>query len=216
MSLRDGTRHGCGPEGADALAALGCPAAPAAGPSGRSSGLPPRTSEVGVAVNPDRSAVALMFTPVVSQEQTAPGGPMIQGHTGGAGRCRWGTGWGVRWGTGLVLDAVVVGNTVGSRVGNGRGAAKEREHGLSRGLPWMMMSTVHLPDELVDRLAAEAARRGVSVDELAAETLAARFPQQHPDSGPRRHLAFVAFGASGQPRGGAQADELLAEGFGRD
>ena len=36
-------------------------------------------------------------------------------------------------------------------------------------LPWMIVSTVHLPDELVDRLAAEAARRGISVDELAAE-----------------------------------------------
>lgn len=80
----------------------------------------------------------------------------------------------------------------------------------------MIVSTVHLPDELVDRLTAEAARRGMSVDELAAETLAARFPEQHPEDGPRRHLAFVAFAASGQSRGGAEADELLAEGFGRD
>jgi hypothetical protein len=80
----------------------------------------------------------------------------------------------------------------------------------------MIMSTVHLPDELADRLAAEAARRGISVDELAAEALAARYPQQRPPSGPRRHLAFVAIGASGQTRGGAEADELLAEGFGRD
>ena len=80
----------------------------------------------------------------------------------------------------------------------------------------MMMSAVHIPDELVERLTAEAARRGMSVDELAVETLAARFPQEHRESGPRRHLAFVAFGASGQPRGGAEADELLGEGFGRD
>lgn len=78
------------------------------------------------------------------------------------------------------------------------------------------MSTVHLPDELADRLAAEAARRRISVDELAAETLAARFPQPQSESGPHRRLAFVAIGASGQTRGGAEADELLAEGFGRD
>ncbi len=80
----------------------------------------------------------------------------------------------------------------------------------------MVMSTVHLPDELVDRLAVEAARRGISVDALAAETLAAAFDQPVTPIGPRRRLAFVAIGASGQPRGGAEADELLAEGFGRD
>jgi plasmid stability protein len=80
----------------------------------------------------------------------------------------------------------------------------------------MVMSSVHLPDELVDRLAVEAARRGISVDALAAETLAAAFDQPGVPNGPRRHLAFVAIGASGQARGGAEADELLAEGFGRD
>ena len=80
----------------------------------------------------------------------------------------------------------------------------------------MTVSIVHLPDELVDRLAAEAARRGISVDELAAEALAARFPQERPSGDPRRQLAFVAIGASGHARGGAEADELLAEGFGRD
>ncbi len=89
-------------------------------------------------------------------------------------------------------------------------------------LTWVAMSSIHLPDELADRLAVEAVRRGISVDTLAAETLAAAFDQ--PDqsdqsvtsSGPRRRLAFVAIGASGQTRGGAEADELLAEGFGRD
>lgn len=79
------------------------------------------------------------------------------------------------------------------------------------------MSTVRLPDELVDRLTAEAARRGITVDELAAETLDAQFPPPPtPAARPRRHLAFVAIGASGKRRGGAAADELLAEGFGRD
>lgn len=78
------------------------------------------------------------------------------------------------------------------------------------------MPTVRLPDELVERLAVEASRRGVSLDEFVTETLTARFPSEaHPD-GPRRHLAFVAIGASGHTRGGAEADELLSEGFGRD
>ena len=80
----------------------------------------------------------------------------------------------------------------------------------------MIMSTVHLPEELVDRLAAEAARRGLTVDEVATEALAARFPAQHLAGGRRRQLAFVAIGASGASRGGADADEMLAEGFGRD
>jgi len=61
------------------------------------------------------------------------------------------------------------------------------------------MSTLHLPDELVDRLAAEASRRGVTVDELAAETLADRFPPvgAHPDD--RDALeAFIGCGSSGR------------------
>jgi plasmid stability protein len=80
----------------------------------------------------------------------------------------------------------------------------------------MIMSTVHLPEELAERLAVEAARRGISVDDLATEALLAHYPQKQPEGGPLRHLAFVAIGASRQTRGGAEADELLAEGFGRD
>jgi len=80
----------------------------------------------------------------------------------------------------------------------------------------MNVSTVNLPDELIDRLAAEAARRGMTVDQLASEALADRFPQARPGGGEGRHLEFVAIGSSGQTRGAAQADELLTEGFGRD
>lgn len=36
-----------------------------------------------------------------------------------------------------------------------------------------MSSTVHVPEDLADRLAAEAAKRGVSVDQLSADLLAA-------------------------------------------
>lgn len=78
------------------------------------------------------------------------------------------------------------------------------------------MSTLHVPDELAERLVAEAARRGVSVDELSAELLSASLPASPEVSSAPRHLAFAAIGASGSKTGAGQEDELLAEGFGRD
>jgi hypothetical protein len=57
-----------------------------------------------------------------------------------------------------------------------------------------MTVTVHLDDAVAAALTAEAARRGQ----------------------PRRRLAFAAVGASTSGRGAAEADEMLAEGFGRD
>ena len=87
----------------------------------------------------------------------------------------------------------------------------------------VMSTIVHLPDELAGRLATEAARRGTGLEQTAADLLAAAL--DHPDDTPaaggpgggrRRRLAFAGIGASGQARGGAQADELLGEGFGRD
>jgi hypothetical protein len=75
-----------------------------------------------------------------------------------------------------------------------------------------MTLTLQVPEDLASRLAAEASRRGMSVEELSAELLAAGLDQP----ARRRHLAFVGIGASGSGRGGAQADELLAEGFGED
>lgn len=59
------------------------------------------------------------------------------------------------------------------------------------------MPTVHLPDELADRLAAEAVRREVSLDELAAETLADRSPPAGVE--PKDALeAFIGCGSSGR------------------
>jgi hypothetical protein len=59
---------------------------------------------------------------------------------------------------------------------------------------------VHLPDELAERLAAEAARRGMSVDEVAAELLAASFT---PVGRTGRQVdpleAFIGSGDSGDP-----------------
>ena len=68
-----------------------------------------------------------------------------------------------------------------------------------------------LRDAVAEALAAEAARRGQTADELAAALLAEQLPKV-----PRRRLAFAAVGASTSGRGAAEADEMLAEGFGRD
>jgi hypothetical protein len=94
---------------------------------------------------------------------------------------------------------------------------------------------MHLPDELADRLAAEAARRGISVDEvadrlaaeaarrgisiaeLAAETLQARFPAPAAsDSGDDVLEAFIGSGDSGDPSWAARpTSELRAEAYRR-
>lgn len=76
--------------------------------------------------------------------------------------------------------------------------------------------TVNLPDELAARLTAEATRRGISPEQVALEAIEARLPAAAAQRPPRRRLAFAAIGASTSGRGAAQADEMLAEGFGRD
>jgi len=53
--------------------------------------------------------------------------------------------------------------------------------------------SVNLPEELAARLAAEATRRGITVDEVLAEMVAARLPAQDPLE------AFIGCGASGRP-----------------
>jgi hypothetical protein len=75
-----------------------------------------------------------------------------------------------------------------------------------------MTLTVHLPGELAAALEAEAARRGQTPDQVAADLLAERLPPP----GARRRLAFAAVGSSTSGRGAADADDMLAEGFGRD
>jgi len=73
------------------------------------------------------------------------------------------------------------------------------------------MSTIELPDDAAAALTAAAAEQGVSVDELAAETNAARFGPK------RRTLSFVRAGRSGATLGGGEAEQLLEEGgFGID
>jgi hypothetical protein len=62
-------------------------------------------------------------------------------------------------------------------------------------------------EELAARLNAEAARRGVTVEELLHE-LADKLPR-------RRQLGFVSLGASTTGRTAREADDMLTEGFGQ-
>ncbi len=64
-------------------------------------------------------------------------------------------------------------------------------------------------EELASRLNAEAERRGITSNELLDE-LAAQL-----SAPPRRKLGFVSLGASTSGRRAREADEMLAEGFGR-
>ena len=77
-----------------------------------------------------------------------------------------------------------------------------------------MTVTLELSDDALARLRAEAARRGVSVDDLVAE-LAAQLPAE-PNPKERRERSFVGLGSSTSGRSARDADEMLAEGFGRD
>ena len=64
---------------------------------------------------------------------------------------------------------------------------------LSWGKLVVMPVTLHVPEDLASRLAAEASRRGVSVDELSAQLLAAGLPEEDPLE------AFIGSGDSGDP-----------------
>lgn len=70
----------------------------------------------------------------------------------------------------------------------------------------VMSLTVHVPDELAERLTAAAAARRRSPEQVALEAIDAALPS-------RRRLSFSAIGRSGKAGGGAQADELIAEHF---
>ena len=63
-------------------------------------------------------------------------------------------------------------------------------------------------EELAERLNSEAARRGVTAEELLDE-IAKKLP------GERRRLGFVSLGESTSGRTARDVDEVLAEGFGQ-
>jgi hypothetical protein len=76
-----------------------------------------------------------------------------------------------------------------------------------------MRVTIELSGEANARLNAEAARRGITLDQLIAQ-LAERIAAQ-PTKTPRPKLAFVG---AAESRAGVihQINELLEDGFGRD
>jgi hypothetical protein len=77
-----------------------------------------------------------------------------------------------------------------------------------------MPVTLDLSDEVLARLQREADRGGLSLDAVVTE-LASALPTT-PGTKEPRQLGFVALGASSDGRSAADADEVLAEGFGQD
>lgn len=77
-----------------------------------------------------------------------------------------------------------------------------------------MTVTVDLPEDALARLQAEARRRGVSIDKVIAELAEALLGEKTPEN---RTLSFIGLGSSSTSGRSAQdADEFLADGFGRD
>lgn len=75
-----------------------------------------------------------------------------------------------------------------------------------------MTLTVELSESTLARLRGEAERRSVSIDVVIAE-LAETLP---PQVDGERKLSFIGLGASTSGRHARDADDLLADGFGRD
>lgn len=77
-----------------------------------------------------------------------------------------------------------------------------------------MPVTLELADDVVARLRREADRRGMSLEALVTE-LASLLP--HPPAQYRgRRLSFIGIGTSSSGHHAADAEEMLADGFGRD
>lgn len=77
-----------------------------------------------------------------------------------------------------------------------------------------MPLTLELPDDMVARLQREADRRGMSLEALVTE-LASLLPPT-PTRDQHRSLSFVGLGTSSSGHSAANAEEMLADGFGRD
>ncbi|MGI8684177.1 MAG: hypothetical protein ACR2MO_03625 [Acidimicrobiales bacterium] len=79
-----------------------------------------------------------------------------------------------------------------------------------------MTVSVELPEWLAARVAEVAAQRGLSAAEVVTELVAAQLADPAAGLLSRPRLAFAGIGASSTGRGAAEADEMLAEDFGRD
>jgi hypothetical protein len=76
-----------------------------------------------------------------------------------------------------------------------------------------MTLTVEISGDTLARLRAEAERRAVSIDVVIAE-LAETLPPE--SAREEQKLSFIGLGASTSGRHARDADDLLADGFGRD
>jgi hypothetical protein len=74
-----------------------------------------------------------------------------------------------------------------------------------------MSVTLELPDHVVERLTAEADRRGIALADLVTDLAAQLPPADRPG---RRRLPFVGVGASTSGIS-HRIDDLLADGFAR-
>ena len=77
-----------------------------------------------------------------------------------------------------------------------------------------MPVTIDLSEDMLARLRAEAERRHLSMDAVVEE-LAATLPAER-TAEVRCRLSFVALGSSVSGQRAQDADEMLADGFGRD
>lgn len=75
-----------------------------------------------------------------------------------------------------------------------------------------MTVTVDLPEDVLARLRAESARRGVSIDVVIAELTRSLPAEAHAATRP---ISFIGLGSSSSGRTASETDELLAEGFGQ-
>jgi hypothetical protein len=75
-----------------------------------------------------------------------------------------------------------------------------------------MAVTIDLIEDALERLQAEAGRRGVSIDVVVAELI-----QSLPaDGSAPRKLSFIGLGSSSSGQYARDADDLLADGLGRE
>lgn len=75
-----------------------------------------------------------------------------------------------------------------------------------------MTVNVDLPEDLLAALKQEAEQRGITLDAVIAESVGEHLRTPRP----RRQFALAGIGASTSGRSARDADEMLAEGFGRD
>ena len=101
-------------------------------------------------------------------------------------------------------------------------SSRRSGHGLRHLVPLVVssagtvvvVSTIELPAAVLARFEAEAARRGVTVDTLLT-SLAAGLPESFDPEATTGLPGFVALGASTSGLRARDADEMLADGFGR-